>query len=99
MTLSDGYGNARSWCKEHGELLPKGMPVNIPLSLGECSNSSPIVVDKVVPGAAPVIPSQGLQPPAPPQTAMKPSNIRPPLLNNDIHRVDPDFSTKGSTNK
>ena len=91
MTLSDGYGNARSWCKEHGELLPKGMPVNIPLSLGECSNSSPIVVDKVVPGAAPVIPSQGLQPPAPPQTAMKPSNIRPPLVNNDISNKHSDI--------
>ena len=95
LSLSDGLGNVRTWCKEHGELLPKNVPINIPLTLGECSNTSPgtLGADKGVAGAqsAPVIPSQGLLPPAPPSPSssaspVKASNIRPPLANNDINK-------------
>ena len=89
LSLSDGLGNVRTWCKEHGELLPKNVPINIPLSLGECSNTSP-GTDKLVPedpSASPVLPSQGLLPPAPPSSSdSKPSNIRPPLATNDIRK-------------
>lgn len=94
LSLSDGLGNVRTWCKEHGELLPKNVPINIPLSLGECSNSSPgtLGADKLVPedqSSPPVLPSQGLLPPAPPSSSdspTKPSNIRPPLVTNDIRK-------------
>ena len=80
LILSDGYGNARSWCKEHGELLPKNSPVNVPLSFGECSTGSPTIVDKGT-----TLPSQGLLAPAPP-LPVKPGTVRPPLVNNDISK-------------
>lgn len=95
LSLSDGLGNVRSWCKDHGELLPKNVPINIPLSLGECSNTSPgtLGTDKLVTGdqsSPPVLPSQGLLPPAPPLSSSdsptKQNNIRPPLVTNDIRK-------------
>ena len=74
LILSDGYGTARSWCKEHGELLPGGVPVRVPLQLGECSGSSVPPVEKF----PPQLPAPGLPLP------LKIGNIRPPLLNNEV---------------
>lgn len=71
LLLSDGYGNARSWCKDHGELLPKGVPVTVPLQLGECTGA-------VIPPVEKAPPPQGLP--------IKIGNIRPPLLTNDISK-------------
>ena len=73
LILSDGYGTARSWCKEHGELLPGGVPVRVPLQLGECSGSSVPPLEKLPP-----------QLPPGPGLPLKIGNIRPPLLNNEI---------------
>ena len=88
LVLSDGYGKSRSWCKEFGELLPNGVPVNIPLQLGECldtSSSSSATVDKGNNQPPVVLPSQGLQPPGG-QVPVKTSNVRPPLISNDISK-------------
>lgn len=72
MLLSDGYGNTRSWCKEHGELLPKGVAVTVPLQLGECAGAVGPPLEKLPPVLS------GLP--------LKPGNIRPPLVNNDISK-------------
>ena len=74
MILSDGYGTARSWCKEHGELLPDGVPVRVPLQLGECGGSIVPPVEKLPPAV----------PPSGPGLPTKIGNIRPALAHNDI---------------
>ena len=74
LILSDGYGTARSWCKEHGELLPGGVPVRVPLQLGECGGSVLPPGEKLPPAVLP--PGPGLP--------SKIGNIRPALAHNDI---------------
>ena len=87
LVLSDGYGKSRSWCKEFGELLPNGVPVNIPLQLGECLDTTSLSSsgEKVNSQPPPVLPSHSLQPPGG-QVPVKTNNVRPPLISNDISK-------------
>jgi len=41
LTITDGFGKKRSFCKEQGELLPSGIPVAGKLKIGDCIASSP----------------------------------------------------------
>jgi len=41
LTITDGFGKKRSFCKEQGELLPSGIPVAGKLKIGDCLASSP----------------------------------------------------------
>jgi hypothetical protein len=41
LTITDGFGKKRSFCKEQGELLPSGIPVAGKLKIGDCISSSP----------------------------------------------------------
>jgi hypothetical protein len=41
LTITDGFGKKRSFCKEQGELLPSGIPVAGKLKIGDCLAASP----------------------------------------------------------
>lgn len=45
LTITDGFGKKRSFCKEQGELLPSGIPVAGKLKIGDCIASSPSLPD------------------------------------------------------
>ena len=83
ISLADGYGKTLTWCKEHGELLPKNVPVNIGLQHGECSSAPAVISGDKGPVVSPSIPS-GLTAPAPPVKPL--NNGRPGLLTNDISK-------------
>jgi len=79
LTITDGFGKKRSFCKEQGELLPSGIPVAGKLKIGDCIASTPS------------FPKQDFSEKFPPKKPALVSNLRPPHPNDiskQSHHVD-----------
>jgi len=96
LTITDGFGKKRSFCKEQGELLPSGIPVAGKLKIGDCiSSSPPFPKPEFTEKFSPKKPSANLRPPYPNDISKQSHHVdlSEPNLSNfvtDIPPIKPD---------